>query len=707
MSKNFLPYLRRVLLGSTAGAVAVLMSVAPSSAQIGDPKASPQSNPSGHIGAAPDEKSRDNNDSARDTDTRSTTRSAGGSADDNTAMEDSEAASGREVTNRRGKQSGTSSRGEGGSSRGVRREVNRLGTDREETANETSARRSGTSASDSSSSSTNRISTGRDTSGSEARDQDAEDASGTGATRSGRNAASGEEEGSSEASARSSERRSSQRETSTSEDSDSNATESDTAGSATAEQSTRDRASAAQRSSSAARRNSSASRDTARAATDGSESGESTDATTDRDRAEQTRSSSEANRRERDRSQSTEQAEDRDYDSDRRYSAREQERNREFGDRQEDSARSEYSRNEYDRGEYDRAEFQDDVRDTARAVRDTVRGARDAFRDARSGVRDSDFRDRDYADREYSDRDYSDRSRSGDTGSYRDARVSSRSDFDVSTVRGPDLGLWFGRATNDGLVISDVASSGVISRVGFREGDQIVSVNGTRVASERDFVRYLFDDDIRDQRVAVVVYRNGAQQTLYVEPSVLVEQYTTVQHDPLEQFGVLVDDRYYDRVVVLRVIPRTPAYYAGLRPGDVISTWGDTRISRPDEFVQAVQHTETGLVPVQVYRGRQLRRLEAELPQFEARAERRTSYRPDFDAAAPAVDVERASERREQRIEQRREQRLDNSGTAIEVPMQGGVNVGPAGANVEVEARPRGVLRPGILPRAGGLLPGR
>jgi len=196
------------------------------------------------------------------------------------------------------------------------------------------------------------------------------------------------------------------------------------------------------------------------------------------------------------------------------------------------------------------------------------------------------------------------------------------------------VGLWFNRGTTNGLVISDVASSGPISRLGFREGDRIVSVDGYRVNNERQFVQDLFYDDTLNQRVPVVVSRNGTQRTVYVEPSTLVDHYHTSQYDPMQSFGLILDDRYNDRVVVWKTIPRTPAYYAGVRKGDVITSWDNTRVTRPDQLTQLVEQAEdsgNNEVQLTVYRGQQPRQLEVEFPQVASRVEPRTSYRPTLD----------------------------------------------------------------------------
>ena len=50
-------------------------------------------------------------------------------------------------------------------------------------------------------------------------------------------------------------------------------------------------------------------------------------------------------------------------------------------------------------------------------------------------------------------------------------------------------------------------------------------------------MQYLFAEDIRNERVEVIVFRGGKQVTIYVQPIVLIQDYYAVQVDPLEQFG--------------------------------------------------------------------------------------------------------------------------------------------------------------------------
>jgi len=345
-----------------------------------------------------------------------------------------------------------------------------------------------------------------------------------------------------------------------------------------------------------------------------------------------------------------------------------------------------------DRYSSDRDDRQNYTRDSDRrsTTRDTDseygrNSSRDVARDdwqSDSRASRADYRD--------SDR-YSGARRDASRASY---SSNSYSSVDVNTFRAADIGLWFNTGARGSLVISDVATSGPIARLGFEEGDRIVEVHGQRVRSEREFVRYLLDEEIRDERVEVVVIRDGQEEVVYVEPSVLIQETHVAQHDPLEEVGIVIDDRYDDRVVVWKVLPRTPAYYAGVRPGDVITTWHGRRISRPDSFVQVVTQSDPGEVAIGVRRENRVRDLQIDVPEFQAQATtgRQTSFRPDFDDNLDDR-LDRREDRREFR-EERREDRFENrqdNNYGAGFGAGADVNIGTPGAGVRIN-------RPGYAP---------
>lgn len=300
----------------------------------------------------------------------------------------------------------------------------------------------------------------------------------------------------------------------------------------------------------------------------------------------------------RDRARTSDRIDRSSRESDERYGSRDR-------SPRDDDQYSTRNRSNDDEDRYSgRERLPENLRETARSARETVRDARDMVRDTRENVA-------------------------------RNVGSLSR-EFDPSTARPADIGIWFNRSTDDGLTIRDVSTSGPIAQLNFREGDRIVSIEGYRVNSEREFMQDLFREDYRDQRVSVVIDRNGTQRTIQVEPSVLIEHTTTVQTDLLETFGLVLDDRHPDQLVVWRVLPRSSAFYAGVRSGDVITAWDNTRMTSKEDLEQALQNASEGEeVNLTIYRGQEPRQIEAEIPRLASSTEstsgRRTSYRPRLD----------------------------------------------------------------------------
>jgi C-terminal processing protease CtpA/Prc len=231
-----------------------------------------------------------------------------------------------------------------------------------------------------------------------------------------------------------------------------------------------------------------------------------------------------------------------------------------------------------------------------------------------------------------------------------------RREFRPAAIRAPDVGIWFDRAARDSLLIADVAPNSSVARLGFIEGDRILAVNGVKVGREADFIKLLFAAERRDQPAEVLIIRKNKEQVILVDPAVLQEEYVVVRHDPMEQFGLVVDDRYDDRIVVWKVVPRSPAFYAGLRSGDVITRFRGQPIAGRQAFVESFATLEPGVVDVEVRRNDRARPLQVELPR-------------EWNVAAPneSGDVRgeerpaaRREERRRERAEERREERRES-----------------------------------------------
>jgi C-terminal processing protease CtpA/Prc len=301
-----------------------------------------------------------------------------------------------------------------------------------------------------------------------------------------------------------------------------------------------------------------------------------------------------------------------DRDSSSRYGSETNHYGREYGSR-DDSGRENRNQRDYSRDSSSR----DDERARRSSSRDQQTNRdensnRDQYSDGRN---DSDGRN--------SREDRNDQSSRENQGQYGRGQTGRQ----TQVSRAADIGLWFNRNTNNGLVISDVASSGAISRAGFREGDHIVSINGARVSSEQQFLNALMSPQIQNQRVQILVWRNSQQVPLWIEPWAVLHTASSSQEqsNALEQLGLVMDDRY-QFPVVWRVTPRSPAYYAGIRTNDVIVTWNGQHVRHPQDLDQVAEQTEASEIPVQISRNRQLRQVV-----LETDGQTRTALRPNYD----------------------------------------------------------------------------
>jgi len=277
----------------------------------------------------------------------------------------------------------------------------------------------------------------------------------------------------------------------------------------------------------------------------------------------------------------------------------------------------------------------DAARDRAKDARDTAKDrAKDATKDKDTAKDAAKDRAKDTAKDPAKDRakdtakDARDaaKDRRGDKPTARDDRKDDKADdktaakpdrkFSPDKVKPDDVGLSLKEESDEGLTISTVHERGPMARVGFQRGDRIVSVNGRRIARQADFFRFLFADDIRDQRVRVIVVRGGREQVVFVEPRVIVRHYETVVVDddnPIHKFGLVMDNRDGDeRLIVRKVIDGSPADRAGIRESDEILAVNDQPVDTRREFARLLTKFEGERLELKIRSDRQAKVIEAE-----------------------------------------------------------------------------------------------
>jgi len=262
-----------------------------------------------------------------------------------------------------------------------------------------------------------------------------------------------------------------------------------------------------------------------------------------------------------------------------------------------------------------RRETRGEVRDTRQATRGTAADDRQTTRDARETARDTVRDDREQI-RE----------------ARRDARQARR-EFIAERLRSGDFGLFFRRLA-DRLQVSDIAGSGAIAQSGLKEGDEIISINGKPVSSERDFVDTLFANHQSNQPAQVVVMRNGQQQTLAINTKPFVEEHIN-SDDRLHDFGLVLDEADPSHVKVQTVMPRSPAFYGGMKSGDLITRFNGERINAVKDLVQTIGNLAGGTTTsVEVKRNGGSRSLDIDVPNNH-QDEARTALKPTLPSTAP------------------------------------------------------------------------
>ncbi len=219
--------------------------------------------------------------------------------------------------------------------------------------------------------------------------------------------------------------------------------------------------------------------------------------------------------------------------------------------------------------------------------------------------------------------------------------------FDVLTLAGPgsEIGAVVAeveqtgaggakQAAPEGVVVREVRSGSPAADAGLRTGDVIVSFDGERVRSVRQFTR-LVRETPPGRNVAVTVARDSARAELQVRPRPPERQSFSFDalREPLVRvlpfgawqgpatLGVMVQEmtpeltRFFgatDGVLVTRVDAGSPADRAGIRVGDVITLVAGRSVNDGGDLARELRNAD-GEVGITVVRDKRPMTLTATL----------------------------------------------------------------------------------------------
>jgi serine protease Do len=176
----------------------------------------------------------------------------------------------------------------------------------------------------------------------------------------------------------------------------------------------------------------------------------------------------------------------------------------------------------------------------------------------------------------------------------------------------PDMADALGLAGAKGALVTDVPEGPALA-AGIKAGDVVLKFDGEVIDDTRELVRIVAESEI-GRSVDVVVFREGAEQTLRVEIGLLEEATLAAAPGappgeaapPSEQtvlgMTVAVVDRMLrerfalpdgvDGLVVVDVEEGSDAFQKGMRPGDIITEVGQEVVATPEDMRDRIEAAE-------------------------------------------------------------------------------------------------------------------
>jgi serine protease Do len=172
----------------------------------------------------------------------------------------------------------------------------------------------------------------------------------------------------------------------------------------------------------------------------------------------------------------------------------------------------------------------------------------------------------------------------------------------------PKLAQSFGIEPGRGALVSQVLVDTPAARAGLRPGDVVLSVDGKNVAGPRELSETIAGL-APGSKAELLLQRDGAEKTVSVELAERKGKDELAEREPRGEghaggFGLRLGEvpaavarelGLSGGALVREVAPGSAAAEAGIVPGDVILTIGKHDIGSPDEAVDALRATESGV----------------------------------------------------------------------------------------------------------------
>ncbi len=160
----------------------------------------------------------------------------------------------------------------------------------------------------------------------------------------------------------------------------------------------------------------------------------------------------------------------------------------------------------------------------------------------------------------------------------------------------PDIAEAIG--VREGILVAQVVDGSPADKAGLKVGDIIVALNGQKLSSVRD-LQFKIMKTKPGTEVKLTVIRDGKEKIIKVKVGELPERETSKSSEEgREGLGLSLRELTpqekarlgIDGVVVVSVVPGSPADRSGLRPGDVVMRVNYMKVRSVRDFLSAIEN---------------------------------------------------------------------------------------------------------------------
>ena len=163
-----------------------------------------------------------------------------------------------------------------------------------------------------------------------------------------------------------------------------------------------------------------------------------------------------------------------------------------------------------------------------------------------------------------------------------------------------DMAQSFGYTSTKGALIGDVTTGGPAAKGGLRQGDIVTEFNGVQI-EDVTHLRKLVADTAPGSTASLSIFRNGKNEKVSLKISEQTDDAAPIQQQETEtDLGLSLRDlspeiaqQLNTKVkvgsVVTDVEPGSPAFRAGIQPGDIIVGFNGQKINNSSDFEKALK----------------------------------------------------------------------------------------------------------------------